>query len=64
MHILANMRSEICIKGRLIISSKFVTIWVVTRGGGGSRQTVTKCDKGGGGSKIGGRPVTYFLNGP
>ena len=28
----------------------------------GSRQTVTKCDKGG--SKIGGRPVTYFLNGP
>ena len=46
MHILANMRSEICIKGRLISSSKFVTIWVVTRGGGGSRQTVTKCDKG------------------
>ena len=25
---------------------------------------VTKCDKGGAGSKIGGRPVTYFLNGP
>ena len=25
---------------------------------------MTKCDKGGGGSKIGGRPVTYFLNGP
>ena len=65
MHILANIRPEICIKGRLIISSKFVTIWVVTRGGGGSRQTVTKSDKGGeGGSKIGGRPVTYFLNGP
>ena len=51
MHILANMRSRICIKGRLVISSKFVTIWVVTRGGGGSRQTVTKCDKGGGGQK-------------
>ena len=29
----------------------FVTIWVVTRGGGGSRQTVTKSDKGGGGIK-------------
>ena len=55
-----NMRS----KGRLIITSKFVTIWAMTRGEGGSRQTVTKCDKGGGGSKIGGRPVTYFLNGP
>ena len=35
MHILANMRSKICIKGRLIISSKFVTIWLVTRGEGG-----------------------------
>ena len=35
MHILANMRSKICIKGRLIISSKFVTILVVTGGGGG-----------------------------
>ena len=33
MNILANMRSKICIKGRLIIGSKFVTIWVVTRGG-------------------------------
>ena len=65
MHTLANMRSKICIKGRLIINSKFVTIWVVTRGGGGSRQTVTKSDKGGeGGSKIGDMPVTYFLNGP
>ena len=29
----------------------FVTIWVVTRGGGGSRQTVTKGDKGGRGVK-------------
>ena len=65
MYILANMIPKICIKGRVIISSKFVTIWVVTRGGRGSRQKVTKCDKGGrGGSKIGGRPVTYFLNGP
>ena len=60
MHILANMRSEICIKGRLIISSKFVTIWVVTRGGGGSRQTVTKCDKGEGGPKNGCRTVTFL----
>ena len=34
------------------------------KGGGRSRQTVTKCDKGEGGSKIGGRQVTYFLNGP
>ena len=34
------------------------------KGGGGSRQTVTKCDKGAGGLKIGGSPVTYFLNGP
>ena len=25
---------------------------------------MTKSDKGGRGSKIGGRPVTYFLNGP
>ena len=45
------MRSKICIKGRLNISIKFVTIWVVTRGGGGSRQTVTNGDKGGGGSR-------------
>ena len=52
------MGSKICIKGRLIISSKFVTIW-----GRGSRQTVTKCDKGRG-SKSGGRAVTYFLYGP
>ena len=57
------MRSNICIKGRLTISSKFITILVVTREVGGSRQTVTKCDKGGGGSKISGRPVTFFLNG-
>ena len=46
MHIVANMRSDICIKGRLIISSKVVTIWVVTRGGRESRQTVTKCGGG------------------
>ena len=30
---------------------KFVTIWVVTRGGGGLRQMVTNGDKGGGGVK-------------
>ena len=58
------MRSNDCIKGRLTISSKFITILMLTREVGGSRQTVTKCDKGGGGSKIGGRPVTFFLNGP
>ena len=40
-----------------------MTIWVVIRGGG-SRQMVTKCEKGEGVSKIGGRPVPYFLNGP
>ena len=34
MHILATMRPEIYIKGRLIISLKFVTVWVVTRGEG------------------------------
>ena len=45
MHILANLRSKNCIKCRLIISSKFVTIWVVTRGGGGSDTIVTMCKK-------------------
>ena len=64
MDILTNMRSNICTKGRLIISSKFVTIWAVTRGEGGSRQVAIKCDKGERGSKIDGRPVTNFLNGP
>ena len=34
------------------------------KGRGGPRQTLIKCDKGGGRSKIGVRPVTYFLNGP
>ena len=63
MHILANMRLKICIKGWLIIGSKFVSIWVVKREGGGSRQMVTNGDKGGGGSKIGIFTVTYFLNG-
>ena len=33
-HILANMRPKICIKGRLIFSSKFVTFLRVTRGEG------------------------------
>ena len=61
MPILANMRSKICIKGRLIISSKFVTILVVTRGEG----VKANGDKGGKvGSKIGIFTVTYFLNGP
>ena len=35
MHILANMRYKICIKDRLIISSNFGTIWLVTKGEGG-----------------------------
>ena len=34
------------------------------KGAGGSRQTVTNGDKGGGGVKIGIFTVTYFLNGP
>ena len=34
------------------------------KGRGGSRQTVTKCDKGERGSKIDGRPVTYVFSGP
>ena len=51
MHILANMRPEIYIKGSLITFLKFVTIWVVTGGGVGSRQTVTKSDKGEGDQK-------------
>ena len=32
--------------------------------GGGSMQTMTKSDEGGGGSKIDVRQMTYFLNGP
>ena len=64
MHILANMRSKLCIKGRLIIRSKFVTIWVVTRGEG-VKANGGKVWQGGGRSKIGGgRPVTYFVNDP
>ena len=43
---------------------KFVTIWVVTRGGGGSRQTVTNGDMGGRGVENRDFAVTYFLNGP
>ena len=49
MHIIADMRSKICIKGRLIISSKFFTIWVLTRGEGvqGKRwQSLTTGDSG------------------
>ena len=40
-----------------IISSKFVIIWVVTKGEG----VKANGDKGRGGSKLGGRPVAYFL---
>ena len=63
MNILANIRSKICIKGRLIISPKFVTIWVVKRGEW-VKANFGKVWQGGRGSKIGGRPLTYFLNGP
>ena len=63
MHILSNMRSKICIKFRLIIRSKFVTNKVVTRGEG-VKANGDKVWQGRRGSKIGGRPVTYFLNGP
>ena len=45
MHILANMRSKVCIIGRLIISLKFFIIWMVKKGVEGSRQTVTNSDK-------------------
>ena len=45
------MRSKIYIKGRLTICTKFVTIWVVTRGrgvkqtvGGGSQKLVVAGD--------------------
>ena len=62
MHILANMRPKICIKGRLIISSKFVTIWVTNgEGGQGKRWLSATMDEG---AKSGGRPVKQFLNGP
>ena len=63
MHILANMRTKIRIKGSLVISWKFVTIWVVTRGEGGQNKRWQSATRGRG-SKISGRSVTYFLNGP
>ena len=63
MHILVDMRSKICIKGRFIISSKFVTIWVVTTGEGEIEANGDKVWQGGRGSKICDRSVTYFLNG-
>ena len=43
---------------------KFVTFWWVTWGGGGSREKMTMCDMGGGGSKMAIFRVTYFLHGP
>ena len=61
MHIWANMRPKICIKGRLIISSKFFTF---LEEGGGSRLMMTKCDMGVGRSKFLILWVTYFLHGP
>ena len=36
----------------------------MTWGEGGSKQKMTKCDMGGGGSKIAIFGVTYFLHGP
>ena len=50
MNILANMRYTICIKGRLIISSVCYYLGG-DKGGGGSRQTVTKNEKGERGQK-------------
>ena len=60
MPMLANMRFKICIKGRLIIISlKFVTIWVATRG------DKANCDKvwqrGGGQKSVVGRRHTVLL---
>ena len=51
MRILTKIRFKICITGRVVISSKFVTIRGGDKGGGGSMQTVIKCDQ-----KIGSRP--------
>ena len=51
MRILENVGPKVDILFSTIFSSEFVTIWAVTIGGGGSRQAVTKCDKGGGGIK-------------
>ena len=45
MRILENFGPRVHILLSMIFSSEFVTIWVVTRGRG-SRQTVTKSDKG------------------
>ena len=46
---MCHMRPKICIKGRLIISSKFFTF---LEEGGGSRLMMTKCDMGVGRSKF------------
>ena len=50
MHILANKRPKMCINGRYIFSSKFITVLGVTTGGRGSRRMITKHDIGGRGS--------------
>ena len=55
------MRPKICIKGRLIISSKF---FIFLEEGGGSRLMMTKCEMGVGGLKFSILRVTYFLHGP
>ena len=65
MYILENMRSKVCIIGRLIISLKFFIIWMVKKGGRGSRQMVTNSDKGGkGAQKSEFFTVTFFLMAP
>ena len=48
----------------LIFKIRVCHFLVSDMGGGGSRQKMTKCDKGGGGSKIAILGVTSFLNGP
>ena len=45
MHIAVNMRPKFCINNRLIFSSKFVTFWMLGKGGGYRRNTI-KCDMG------------------
>ena len=64
MSMVENIGLKVHILFSTIFSSEFVTIWVVTIGGGGSRQAVTNGDKGRRGVKIGIFTVTYFLNGP
>ena len=63
MHILANMKYRIWIKGRLIFSSKFLP-FLCDKEVKGSCGMMTECDMRGRGSKISMFHVTYFLNSP